>query len=434
MAAVAISRQQSTSFFDRIKSTLSDLTSGLRGTTSLVAPSLSSVRRVENPFGNFGVVASAEKFQTNSKSKTKSSILFSIDEARKRVSEFVENKFKPESITELKDYLAERFLQLETWKLPPGPMNMLVDLRSRAATPAAAVDQRLSYWNMLEQRLRSDLNRAIGNIEPSVAFGSWEGMSMSLANSRGNVGYTVSKSQAYIGKVFADHNDARSIQEIVADARKNGVELILPTEDGTVNGRRVPGLPFLKKMESLKAEVVHSGLKHDVLKAAFGGVGLVETMDKKVQSKQSRENLPGNNVEQVQEFDLSQFLRKEPDPFANLVSDPNASSFGDFAADFDDVNEVQRDLTIREFTSEGEFVVYDRDIDEATQIQFSDMPPGRYERESSDGVVIGYTEILEDGQLKHFDRVGNEVEVNNKVNDQEHDVLDYEDNLPRYGR
>ncbi|WP_315922953.1 hypothetical protein [Mesorhizobium sp. SP-1A] len=436
MATMAMSRTQNASFLKRLTSTLSDLTKNLMGTTSLVAPSMAATKKIDNPFGNFGVLASADKFKANAKPIARSSILFTIDDARKRISEFVENKFKPESIAELKEYLSERFLRLETWKLPPGPMNMLVDTKSSAATPAAAVDKRLSYWNMLEEKLRGDLRREIGTAEPAKAFGSWEGMSMSLSNSRGNIGYSVSKGQAYVGKVFADQNDRRTMHEIVAAAKQQGVELILPTDDGTINGRRVPGLPFLKKMESLKAEVVHSGLKHDALATAFGGLGLVETIESKIKSKQAREaSLDGKTQESTQEFDLSQFLRKEPEPFAAKTSDPNVSSFGDFGEELEENYESTRNLSIRMYAeTSNEFIVYDRDFDEATQIQFNDMPAGRYERENVHGVVEGYTEILEDGSLKHYDHRGNIVEFENKLEDKQDQETEYGSDLPKFGR
>lgn len=435
MATLAISRPQNASLLKRITNTLTDLSKNLMGTTSLVSPSMAS-KKIENPFGNFGVLASADKFKAHSKPMVRSSILFTIDDARKRISEYVENKFKPDSIAEFKEYLAERFLRLETWKLAPGPMNMLVDTKTSSATPAAAVDKRLSYWNMLEERLRGDLRREIGTTEPAKAFGSWEGMSMSLSNSRGNIGYSISKGQAYIGKVFADQNDRRSVAEIVSDAKQQGVELVLPTDDGTINGRRFPGLPFLKKMETMKAEVVHSGLKHDLMANAFGGVGLVETIENKINAKNVRDaSLSDNNMDAVEEFDLSQFVRSEPEPFSTVTTNSNVSSFSDFGDELEENYETTRNLSIRAYSNNSnEFIVYDRDFDEATQIHFADMPAGRYERENVDGVVEGYTDILNDGSLRHFDRRGNVVALENALDNDDQNDYENENGRNKFAR
>lgn len=434
MATLAISRPQNDSLFKRLTNTLSDISKSLMGTTSLVSPSMAT-KKIDNPFGNFGVIASSEKFKAHAKPLVRSSILFTLDDARRRISEYVENKFKPESITELKEYLSERFLRLETWKLTPGPMNMLVDTKTSSATPAAAVDRRLSYWNMLEERLRGDLRREIGTTEPAKAFGSWEGMSMSLSNSRGNIGYSISKGQAYLGKVFADQNDRRSVSEIVSAAKQEGVELILPTDDGTINGRRLLGLPFLKKMETMKAEVVHSGLKHDLMASTFGGVGLVETIENKIKAKNARDSsLSDGQMDAVEEFDLSKFVRSEPEPFAVRASNSNVSSFGDFGDELEENYESTRNLSIRAYSdSSNELIVYDRDFNEATQIKFSDMPAGRYERENIDGVVEGYTEILDDGSLRHFDRRGNSIEMNTAPENSERSDYENENSRHRFG-
>lgn len=431
MATLVVSRPHEISFLKRFTNTLTELSRNLMGTSSLVPPAVAARKKVDNPFGNFGVIASAEKFKANAKPIVKSSVMLTIEDARKRISEFVENKFKPESLSELKEYLADRFLRLETWKLSPGPMNMLVDTKTSAATPAAAVDKRLSYLSMLEERLKGDLRREIGNTKPVQAFGSWEGMAMALSNSRGNIGYTVSRGQAYLGKVFAEPNDVRSIHEIVEAAKAANVQIILPTEDGTINGRRIPGLPVLKKLETLKAELVHSGLSHNTLAEAFGGMGLAETMESKVKAKRTRDSEMFDEPASDRNFDLSDFMgTAQKDSFPIVNDDPHTSSFGDFADQIEDSQ--TRNLSLRMYSDDSsELVVYDRDFDEETQIQFSDMPTGRYERENVHGVVEGYTEILDDGALKHYDMRGIEVEISKSL---ENDDVNRDNDLPKYGR
>jgi hypothetical protein len=157
---------------------------------------------------------------------------------------------------------------------------------------------------------------------------------------------------------------------------------------------------------------------------AFGGVGLVETIENKINAKNVRDaSLGDNNMDAAEEFDLSQFIRSEQEPFSTMVTNSNVSSFSDFGNELEENYETTRNLSIRAYSnSSSEFIVYDRDFDEATQIHFTDMPAGRYERENVDGVVEGYTDILDDGSLRHFDRRGNVVEMDNGLdNDDQHD-------------
>lgn len=434
MATLAMPRQQSTSFFRKFTAGLSEFTKNLMGTTSLVSPQIAATKKIDNPFGNFGVLASAEKFKANAKPMAKSALLFSIEEAKNRLVELVENRFKADNLTDLVEYLGSKFLKLETWKLSPGPINMLIDTKSNQAVVAHAVHPSLSTTEVLKTQLRGELAREIGNTAPAAAFGSWEGLSMALANSRSNLGYMVSKGQAYMGKTYAPANDARSLHEIVAAAKKDGISLILPTTDGTINGQRIPGLPVLNKQRSVKAETLHSGLDHDTLKKAFGGAGLLETIDSKVAAKRSRDAQFAAGAEVAQVFDVSQFVQKTPEPFANSTEDRNVSSFGGFDDDVvADIHEEKRDLSIRLFAGVG-YVVYDRNFNEETQIKFEDMPAGRYDRENEHGFVEGYTDINDFGGLTHYDRKGNVIERENKVEMDQTIDDEYEATLPKFGR
>lgn len=425
MATTTMNQSWESSFFDRIAQVAGSITNRIKSSTSLAG--IFSTTKVD-PFGSYGVTAVLDaKNVAKTEFRTNSGYAFTVDDAKKRVPELVANTFSPDTLKDIVGYLGERLLRLETWVMKAGPLNMLVDMQSQKAVPAAAVSNKLSYVNNLKFGLQSDLRIQTGGLSPAAAFKSWDGMMYELGSSLGNIGYTMSKGQAYLGKVFSDEHDTRSLRQIAIDAKAKNISLILPTDDGTLSGKRIAGLPVLMRLKSLPAEQVHPGLSQEKLTFAFGKT-LIETLEQKAKDKASRiaaEAVPGAK------FDLSAFLKPKAQRDAereavnrvdntpaffveDLVQRSPLQEVGLGAALSDEhIAETDRvrNLTIREASdSSGRYVVYCNDLNMELDVSISDLPANKYIRENHNGESLGLVEVSDSGLFNHYNNKGHVID------------------------
>lgn len=372
--------------------------SRLLSTTSLVSPA-------DVPFEDYGFIVAAGSRPLPITNQIREIAIFTVEEARDRLSDFIENRFSPDSISELLDYLHEKFLDIETRILPNGIVaNYIVDQKTKKAVPAALVDERFSHKRMLALKLRSAAKEIVRpGTSPADALHSWEGLKMTFENNRSNVGYTVFKDQAYLGRVHAvAGSDMKENMEIIRRAKNRGIDLIVPAiKDGT-NGPNVivAGMPFLEKANSLKAEEIHPGLSHAALSKAFG-MGMPQTFLRMAAAMKAR------NADEIASKEeaiatMRQFMRKKDavDVFTRV--DDRAVGFAAPARDTDISDFVIR----RAGGSDPYLYVYDASLDEEPGFAVTSLAEGRYKRETESGHHEGYTDVFADGTLKHFDMKG----------------------------
>jgi len=407
----------------RFTKVVDSFTAGLRSTTSHTPPA--------SPFGSFGVTAAAGVKPKNTFSRIRETALFTVEEARERISSYIERKFVPETISDLVNYLSDRFLRLETRSQPDGIMaNVLVDTKSKKAVPAAQVDPSLSREKILEFQLRSALREQLGRDEnsrvadPRDAFSSWEAMKLEMENSSSRARYTVSEGQAWYGIQFAEATgDPAKDARMLAAAKKRGIELVLPRVPGdrSVVPALVPGLPILVKSRSMEAKKIDSRLDHDVLATAFrdnarraaeargldwsdekyGPSGLVERWLSKGGAAAFAPAAPGipNKVVSMDAWKFkATHLKKKPDVAVEALGEDHSSSFGGLYEEG-----AKRDLVLRmDPSAKGGWSVHDRDIGEDVYISVNSLPAGRYPRVTADGQPHGYVMVADDGHVRHF--------------------------------
>jgi hypothetical protein len=388
--------------------TLGPRVASLLGSTSLSTPP-------SNPFGDFGAIVAAGSKPIGLGQSVKDVALFTVEEARERIASFMDGSFVPDSLNDLIQYLADRFLRIESRTGPAGEVaNYLVDERTKRSVPAAQVDPRLGHKAMLVADLRQAVRPYLSHSAPADAFHSWEGMSLVLDNDASGIGYAAVGGQAFIGKVHAVASaEPAENQRMVADAKSKGLRLILPerTPGSGAAGNLVAGMPVLVASRSVRAEEVHSGLAHSELARAWGG-GLADTLAKMGERARAQVGLGGPNVVSIESFRKSKsefrdrFVRRSAP--AQQLPEPEAlddASFGGGGS--------KRDLSIRVSHAGDDgrpsLVVFDRDLGIEVPIAVRALPPGRYDRETGAGDLLGMTEIGRGGAARHFDREGNAI-------------------------
>lgn len=442
MATATLNDGWNVPLFDRIRGMADSFTQRLMETTSLTSP-----QAAKNPFRNpAGVAAALPKFRADERKVIApvQTSMFSVDEAKKRVSGFIE---KSHTLTSLIDALKTADLSLKTLYQKGKVFNILMDDNSKGFVDAAKVSPKLSKDETNKLRIAERLGVNDATI-PGMRFKEWSILTTTL--SAQGEGYTISNNKAYIGTTFAESFDRRPVAEIVAEAKKSGVELILPTVDGTANSPRVDGMPFLVKHESLLASKVHTGLGHDALAKSWNKT-LIESIEGKAKRKASSFGMDG--VENTSGFDVGRFIKKQPQAVAPKVDNSSAFNF----ADFDDIDEPtpthdnkmaeaydyqatdeetldleqRRDFSIRVTDDlDAQFVVYDNDIGEVVDIPLDQLLEGQYKLENKFGVV-GYAEVSPNG-VQHYDMDGNKISIQKPTPDIEN-VYD-EDEKRKFGR
>lgn len=373
--------------------------SRLLSTTSLVAPS-------DLPFEDYGYLVAAGSQPLPIANQIRDIAIFTVDEARERIVDFIEGRFHPDSISELVEYLRDKMISIETRILPNGlAANYLVDLKTNKSVPAAQVDERLSHKRMLALSFRTAAKELVGyDTQPAEAFHTWEGLKMAFENHPRNVGYTVFNGKAYLGRVYAvAGTDVEENLEIIRRARNKGIDLIVPAVKDGANGPNVivPGMPFLVKVNSLPAESIHPGLSHEAMSKAFG-MGMPQTFLRNAASMRARDEGEIHSEEEARAA-LSQFVRKKS------ASEDEFPKVDDRTVGFE---APERDTDVSEYVvrevggSNPYLYVFDATWDEEPGFAVASLAEGRYNRETEDGRHVGYTDVRADGTLRHWDLKG----------------------------
>lgn len=345
--------------------------------------------------------------------------VFTIEEARERLQAFLDGSFVPEGISELIEYLNDKFLRIETHiGKDGGKVNYLVDLKSGGAVPAHQVDPRLSHKAMLQTRLRDSMRSQFGVSSPAQSFSSWQGMMFATDDDENGIGYTVSGRDAYYGRIHAiASTDPEKNEEVLRKAREAGIELVVPARHGSQPGEMVGGMPILRKSQSLKAAEINPAFSHESLSIAFGKsmfAAYEEMFERSVEAE-----APTAGIATISAADFYSRFRMESQPEPVLAQAEPDEDFG-----FGEP-EPARDIVIRRAASEDlHLYVWDRTEDEEVAVSLHSLPAGEYQRETAYGTLEGYTYVNEGGRMIHFDL--DRERVNLAVNHRdEHLGVDY---------
>lgn len=381
------------------------------------AASSGFVRQSASPFDSFGAVMAAGSKPLPIGHAFKEAAIFTVEEARERIASFIDGRFVPEGLSELLEYLGERFMRLETRIVGGYAANFLVDSKSNQAIPAVQVDPRLSHAAILAAGLRKSLRDRIGRDSPAEAFHSWQGMMLVLDDAPGGTGYTVSGDTAWFGEIHAIASADRAENvAIVREARRRGLDLVLPRmQEGPVTNL-VAGMPILVRSRSMKAAEVDPRLSHASLSAEFASLdpdrrrrGMAETFGHMGDRSRQAARLGGagpsaRSASQARNGNvifLESFHRKFVRPSRDAEEDMSLG-FGGLGG-----QQGERDLVIRQASADGRSLcVFDRDLSEEVPIAPSSLPAGRYAREDMNGIKAGYTEVGNGGGLRHLDLDG----------------------------
>jgi hypothetical protein len=363
---------------------------------------LSSTPGIFNSNPKFGVIHAVESTVTRDWTKSVTDFaMFTIDEARERLSALIDGDYIVDSFHDLIDYLKERSLALEGRLLQGKMINYLVDQKTKQSVPAAQVHPSLSYKNVKTMEMKAALRGLIGGSEPSDAFGSWQGMSMIMSSSKYGMAYTVSGDTAHFGKQYGVATaDVEENLAIIRQARSEGVELILPRREGAAPGELIQGMSILRKSNSMPAPEVHPGLDHRALSLAFGQgmVDLYEEMARKNGDVALAAKSPVRSdarVVSMEEFRSRYAAQKVAAPV-----EEEGLGFGGAAS-----SNQKRDIGLKRGNdSLNSLAVWDFDINQEIMMVPECLPEGKYKRFAHDGQLEGFTEVGSKGQLRHLDR------------------------------
>lgn len=326
--------------------------------------------------------------------------VFTIEEARERLQAFLDGSFVPATLQDLIDYLGDKFLRIETRAHKDGgTVNYLVDMRSGASVPAHQVDPRLSHAMLLQTRLREVMRQQFGTTPPAQAFRSWQGMMFATDDDANGIGYTVSGREAWYGRIHAVASiDPQKNIEILRAAEEAGIQLIMPHRVGEDPSAMVPGMPILRRTQSMKAAALNPALAHETLSVAFGKnmFAAYEDMRNELENrKAAAKEAPDAVAVSIADFQ-SRFMRRPDEELERLEA--NSDDVGAFG------EEETRDIVIRRANSEElRLFVFDRDDGEPISILPSQLSAGQYVRETEAGIHEGYTIVNDAGRMVHLD-------------------------------
>ncbi len=409
--------------------------------------------RSRNPFDGYGVMAIPGPARVAPRSK--GAQVFDVREARKRLVDFISGTFSPASINELVDHMAKKYLSLELRLFDGRSVNYVVDIESRKAVPASAVDARLSRPGIHRmfgatpvravtpeekdaQNLRArNAGRFMALEDNGTLFADWDDVSFTAPNLFGGREFTVQGAETWIGQGYAraSSDPARNLA-IMQRARREGVELLLPAEskERAEKGDLVPNMPIVVRDGAIRASLVHPTMHFDVLARAYRS--LPHTYWRELAAKSPAHADPLGGAATV--VDIERF-RKRRGPTAGTpaatvaeasrtAAVPAASPVGAVAAKRVEAvgpvaRPVARDVAgtrrgppgrasreIRhELSDRGlETMVIVNPAGDDRPFDPASMPAGTYRKVDAFGLVAGSLVIEEDGSLLHLDPKGRE--------------------------
>ncbi len=383
---------------------------------------LSSNPGIFNTNPNFGVIRAVETTVTRDWSKSVTDFaLFTIEEARERLSALIDGDYLIDSFHDLIDYLKERSLALESRLLHGKMINYLVDQKTKQSVPAAQVHPSLSYKNVKTMEMKAALRNLIGNNDPATAFGSWQGMSMIMSSSGHGMAYTVSGNEAHFGRQYAVATaDVEENLAIIREARAQGVDLILPHQDGAKPGQLIQGMPILRKSKSMPAAEVHAGLDHRALSMAFGQ-GMAELYEEMARKHGDMANAARTSVrDTTRVVSMEEFRNRYTAPKVTAPVEEEGLGFGGLAAPMNQ----KRNIGLKRGNDRlNSLAVWDFDVDDEIMMVPQCLPEGEYKRFAHDGQLEGYTQIGSKGQMRHLDHTRKEIsELPDERNDAEQNM------------
>ncbi len=355
---------------------------------------------------------------------------FDVAEARGRIADFAGNSYKPRSLQEMVSYLAERFLRLESRRQVNGQfVNYLVDVRSRVALLAAAVDRRLSSQGiaqmfgrtldaeaevrrrrlqdapeMVDARvLRADLASAFHR-DGLVPDSDWESFEVTMgAMGRGRV-VMAQGNEIVVGFEAARASEdpaenLRMMRRMQAEGRRCFFPAL--SADDARAGRLVPGMPVVLREGAVRTRMIDPDrLSMQALQRKFG-----QSFYDYYASRPRREALSERQAGPSNVLDIQKFKRRPNVPaVASVVSDP-VPAVAAQARRGGPVEPSSRFHVRHELERGGSerLLVVDRETNEARDLGDTALPAGRYQKQDVFGMPAGFLVVDSEGGYAHRD-------------------------------
>lgn len=388
--------------------TIRRLSAGLVNATALVRPSSRS------PFDDFGVIAGRNLAPTR---RPTTEIGFTIQEARERIADFIENRFNAKTLADLMLFLRDHLLRIESRRQPDGrSANYLVDVATKQSVLAASVDRRLArpglarmFGRTLDaeaeaklrdsletpeqteaRRLRSfNMARLRGRVGDPHAppFGNWEDMRFSAPSMFRGREMTVQGGEVWVGYqlALASEDPAENLA-MLRRLKAEGHKFIVPAKTlaDAKAGVFVAGMPIVAAEGAVRGKLIAPSLSFKKLSQAFGEspFAYFEEMARRKNARAPK----ANKVIDLAEF-RSRFQRVERnDPImATSTMRPD----------------VVRQVLIR--VGEERLTVVDPHTGAERAFDPATMDAGRYQKEDGFGLPCGFVEIDAYGGFAHLD-------------------------------
>ena len=384
-----------------------------------------------DPFAGFGMTAAGT---VAPRRRTQPVKAFDVAEARARIADFAGNSYKPRSLQEMVTYLAERFLRIESRRQVNGQfVNYLVDVRTKVALLAAAVDRRLSSQGIAQmfgrtvdaeaevrrRRLQDapemvDARVLRGELAASfhrdglVPDSDWESFEVTMAAmGRGRV--VMAQGNEIVvgfeaGRASEDPaENLRLMRKLQAEGRRCFFPA-LTAEDARA-GRLVPGMPVVLREGAVRTRMIDPDrLSMQALQRKFG-----QSFYDYYASRPRREALAGRDAAPSNVLDIQKFVRRsnvpaiakvapEPVPAHEQAAPRRASGNGAI--------EPSSRYFIRHELERGgseRLLVVDRQSNEARDLGDTALPAGRYQKQDVFGMPDGFLVVDSEGGYAHRD-------------------------------
>ncbi|ANY85437.1 hypothetical protein BB934_45295 (plasmid) [Microvirga ossetica] len=444
----------------------------LLGSTFLTRP------KTQSPFGDWkGVAAVLQSSKPLPVTVAPSFVQTAADtltEIRENVASVLRSLNPTDGIDALKAKLKDFGLNLYEKK----SVNYLHYEKTNTHHKASKVNPELSYFGTLRRSLQAKLAGQIGPGDPATAVHGWDEMAFTmgfsgvqpqdLVNDQGKprniLGYSVSTEKGtdgkavrrgWIGTVHAVASDDPAVNlKMMREAKAKGLELVLPERmrGDAAKGLLVRGMPILVKSKagadgkrvpvSLPADKIHPMLSLARLTAAWGK-GMIELYIEKADKANKQSGLfvaPSKSPflhrdaaraerESRQSFFDTFVAKKGADDFAFAGGDAADDLFTAFADDKtkpaagskaadpvpeEPAAEDRRDFRVRVKEDRSGVYIWDAEFEAVQSAPVSELDPGRYPLEDSNGKKLGYTDVLPGKRVEHRSADTNETLKFNK--------------------
>lgn len=400
----------------------------LLGGTGLTAPSGS------DPFATFGVLAAGKVAPMR---RAKPAGEFSASDARTRIADFLSGSYKPGSLPDLVEYLAQRFLRLESRQQGNGQFtNYLVDMSGKVALLAAAVDRRLSSKGIAQmfgrtldaesqvrrrriqdspemvdaRMLRGEL-AAVFHREGLVPDEDWASFEITMsAMSRGRV-VTAQGGEVIVGfEAGLASEDPQENLRLMRRLQAEGRRCFYPaaTAEDARAGKLVPGMPIVLRDGAVRTRMIDGNrLSMQALSRKFGQ-SYFDYYASRPRREAAAENEAGPSRSNV--LDIGMFRRGTPAPTVARVT-------GSLAAPAVEAPRQAAAAAGRGDSSTSRFVVkhelergggerlqvLDRQNGQIKDLGDTDLQAGRYQKVDVFGMPDGWLVVDAEGGYVHRD-------------------------------